>query len=526
MLLLLSPLLLTASEPLPFNLTYPTATKSSEVKSERYDKLEVYIKGEGYRSVYGETWEQEFEYPEFENDSDQQRLKDFMIKALDINASDISKEDIGHFFKADKEYWLKLSLSSTSYDYLLLRVDDYPEKVSFDANATPIYAPKFEKRHGKVPFESNSVIPLVKGYGIDGVTYRNYDEHTFYYNRSGHLHKGKFYEIDFTKITDDPNSDRYGIAHEYKDKLLALGATVLKDKDNEIIFKFEKEGALNIIKFSGGDSSFSITIIQEEPFKQSLVLTPDAIKTELDKTGKITLDGIYFDFNKATLKPESSKAILSTVALMQRYPDLVLSVHGHTDNRGTNTYNTKLSSERADSVMKAIIAEGIDASRLRSKGHGEDDPIASNDTDEGRAQNRRVELHKESGGDKKSIITIDFIKPIENSHITETKTYQNDTLGIQFTQPYSKEKHYEEFKGTHKHIGYDIIKDAQRDSTFSRKAIIKNYENVLELYNAKILGKQSNTLYFEIADRGDGKKIYGRIEAYTGSYSIRFLIEE
>lgn len=238
------------------------------------------------------------------------------------------------------------------------------------------------------------------------------------------------------------------------------------------------------------------------------------------------MDGIYFDFNKATLKTESDKAILSTAALMQTYSDLVLSVHGHTDAEGSDSYNLKLSAERAASVRDAIIAKGIESARLLSKGYGESEAIASNDTDEGRSENRRVELHKVSGGDKKSIITIDFIKPLENSVVMSRKSYQEDSLSIQHTKPYSTSNEHQEFKGHLEVIEYDIIKDGKADKSVSRKEIIKNYANVLELYNAELLGDKSNNLYFKIKDRGDGVSVYGRIEAYTASYTIKFLIQE
>ena len=75
-------------------------------------------------------------------------------------------------------------------------------------------------------------------------------------------------------------------------------------------------------------------------------------------------------------------------------------------------------------------------------------------------------------------------------------------------------------------IKYNIMKDGKQDNAFSRKAIIKNYENVLELYNAKIVGRYGDQLSFEIPDRGDGEPVYGRIDAYDGSYAVRFLIPD
>nr|WP_320012465.1 OmpA family protein [uncultured Desulfobulbus sp.] len=143
-------------------------------------------------------------------------------------------------------------------------------------------------------------------------------------------------------------------AHDYKTKLAEMGK-ILEDKDDSFVFRHDD----TVAKFSSYNTSFSLEIIQKEAFKQALILTPDAIKTKLDKSGKITLEGIYFDFDKATLKPASRKAILSVVALMQRYPDLILSINGYTDDKGSDGYNLKLSADRAAAVTAAIQAEGI-----------------------------------------------------------------------------------------------------------------------------------------------------------------------
>lgn len=513
--LFLFPFFLLASETLP-NFTYPNAIAKSEPKQEPYNKIVYWVKGKGYIKIYGTTYSQDFQHPKNIGVDYENLTESFFIKKLNIPDLEF-KDGITHFTKEGENYYIKLSTYANSYSYIYLHEMPCPDLMTLQVDG------KYNlTKSKKLTFAPHMLLPNVKGFEISSAKYFNYDEFTFYYAKKGHLHKGEFWNIEYSKTAKDSYNYRYMLAHDYKKKLLALGGEILDDEDNSFVFKLGD----SIGKFASYNSSFSIKMIQKESFKQALILTPDAIKTELDKTGKITLHGIYFDFNKANLKAESKKAILSTVALMERYPDLVLSVHGHTDNKGANTYNNKLSSDRAAAVMDAIVAQGIDTSRLQSKGHGEDDPIATNDTENGRALNRRVELHKESGGNKKSIITIEFIKPIKNSVASQTITYPNSSLGIQYTRAYFKEKTYKEYKGTQKKISYEIIKDNKKDMSFSRKAIVKNYENVLELYNAKILGEYSDTLYFEIPDRGDGKKIYGRIEAYTGSYTIRFLIKE
>jgi len=112
----------------------------------------------------------------------------------------------------------------------------------------------------------------------------------------------------------------------------------------------------------------------------------------------IVLENVYYDFNKATLKPESFPALDSLVSLLNFYPKMVIEVSAHTDSKGAAEYNLSLSDKRAKSVVDYLITKGIDAARLQSKGYGETAPVAPNttpegrDNPEGRAKNRRTEF--------------------------------------------------------------------------------------------------------------------------------------
>ncbi len=110
--------------------------------------------------------------------------------------------------------------------------------------------------------------------------------------------------------------------------------------------------------------------------------------------GKIIVNGIKFDVNKATLKPESMGPINRIYKLMVKNPELKFSVEGHTDSDGSDEFNLKLSKERAKTVMNKLIEMGIDKSRLKYTGFGESKPIDNNSTPEGKANNRRVEFVK------------------------------------------------------------------------------------------------------------------------------------
>jgi OOP family OmpA-OmpF porin len=106
---------------------------------------------------------------------------------------------------------------------------------------------------------------------------------------------------------------------------------------------------------------------------------------------ELILQGVKFATNSAELLPESMPILENAIATLKRYPEVNIEVAGHTDSRGSDAYNLQLSAQRAESVLKYLRDGGV-TNTLTSRGYGETDPIASNDTDDGRQQNRRVVL--------------------------------------------------------------------------------------------------------------------------------------
>lgn len=148
------------------------------------------------------------------------------------------------------------------------------------------------------------------------------------------------------------------------------------------------------IQLSGNTAGGSLQILQKEAFKQTItLLKSNEIKKQLDEKGKAVLH-INFDTDKASLKPEGTEAVKEITKVLQSDNNLKIAINGYTDNTGNADHNQQLSEARAETVKKEIIAVGIDAGRLTSKGFGQENPIADNGTEEGKAQNRRVELVK------------------------------------------------------------------------------------------------------------------------------------
>lgn len=139
-----------------------------------------------------------------------------------------------------------------------------------------------------------------------------------------------------------------------------------------------------------------LQIVEPKAREQKIVtLSADEIGADLANAGRVVLYGIYFDFDKAVIKPESQEQIDQMVTYLDGNPDVKVYVTGHTDNQGGLDYNLKLSGARAIALTKALAKAGVDAKRMTPKAVGPLAPLASNDEEEGRAKNRRVELVKQ-----------------------------------------------------------------------------------------------------------------------------------
>ncbi|MDT0557757.1 OmpA family protein [Ichthyenterobacterium sp. W332] len=121
----------------------------------------------------------------------------------------------------------------------------------------------------------------------------------------------------------------------------------------------------------------------------------ETLKKQLETDGKLIFYGIYFDFNKSNIRKESIPVVKEIADLLNANPDLVVSIDGHTDNLGTEHYNQKLSEQRAMSVIRMLEDQfWVEPGQLSYAGYGESRPIQTNDNEDGRAKNRRVEVTK------------------------------------------------------------------------------------------------------------------------------------
>ena len=118
--------------------------------------------------------------------------------------------------------------------------------------------------------------------------------------------------------------------------------------------------------------------------------TPEPLPPVSSK--RIVLRGVHFDFDKSDLRADSRPTLEETADTLKDNPGVHITVEGHTDAQGTEIYNERLSVRRAEAVFRYLVNRGVAPERMEVVGYGESKPVASNDTEEGRAQNRRVEL--------------------------------------------------------------------------------------------------------------------------------------
>lgn len=130
--------------------------------------------------------------------------------------------------------------------------------------------------------------------------------------------------------------------------------------------------------------------------KQAEEMKRDLAGAKIERVGegiKITFDsGLLFDYDKATLKPASKENLKNLAVILNKYEDTNILLEGHTDSDGSEEYNLQLSRSRANSVANYLESLNVNATRFTIMGYGESQPIASNETVEGKQQNRRVEV--------------------------------------------------------------------------------------------------------------------------------------
>jgi len=226
-----------------------------------------------------------------------------------------------------------------------------------------------------------------------------FDSHRFIGNDKKPVSvEGHKYFIEYRLNKGAAEPGELKIRRNIQDALKKIGGKVIFDDNFNrtstiVLQKGDKETWAEV---RSGNNFYRLTIVEKEVMKQEVVADAAAMGNDIDTTGHVSVYGIYFDTGKSEIKPESDAAISEIATLLKNNSTLNIYVVGHTDNVGSFDSNMKLSKDRANAVVKELNSRyGIAATRLKSYGVASLSPVASNDTEDGKAKNRRVELVKQ-----------------------------------------------------------------------------------------------------------------------------------
>jgi len=227
------------------------------------------------------------------------------------------------------------------------------------------------------------------GYAISNYKTREFEAYKLSTNPARTV-EGKYTRISYYLKNAREHPGETAIRRNYETAIQAVGGKVVPSVQNVAVFQATRNGAPVWAELTAGRGRYYVlTIIETKAMEQ--VITANAMAAAIDSAGFIALD-IRFATGKADILPESQPVIAQIATMLRERPQLLVGVEGHTDGTGTAAGNRVLSKARAESVVKAIAAAGIDRSRMSAAGHGQDKPVADNATEEGRARNRRVEI--------------------------------------------------------------------------------------------------------------------------------------
>lgn len=213
--------------------------------------------------------------------------------------------------------------------------------------------------------------------------------------------EGHYYQINYSLKENKQPVGGLQVTRNYANAVKNIGGKVVYEwydsGSGRVMLKVEKGGAEVWAQVEcNGSGYYRLDLVEKSLMNQDVVADANNMANTIKATGKVAVYGIYFDTGKSELKPESLNALVEISKLLNADPSLKLYVVGHTDNAGTFESNIKLSMARAAEVINALVTKhSVNAANLKPFGNGPCAPVATNDTVDGKALNRRVELVKQ-----------------------------------------------------------------------------------------------------------------------------------
>jgi outer membrane protein OmpA-like peptidoglycan-associated protein len=241
---------------------------------------------------------------------------------------------------------------------------------------------------------------------IDTYKEAQFDSFTFTITEAGKDKKqpveGHLYFFSYRRVNGASPTSALQVVRNYQNAVRAAGGQVLRETgdggDRGTTLRLMKNGSevwFDVHTVANGGVT-NLNIVEKQAMQQEITINAAALAGDITTTGHSAVYGIYFDTAKAEVKPESEAALTEIAKLLQQTPALKLFVVGHTDSVGAFAANMDLSKRRAQAVVVALTTKyGVAPARLVAQGCGSLAPVASNDSEDGRAKNRRVDLVKQ-----------------------------------------------------------------------------------------------------------------------------------
>lgn len=244
--------------------------------------------------------------------------------------------------------------------------------------------------------EDYPLLSRLEGFYIEGCKEEAFSSYKFTTEDGRKPVEGHYRRISYRLVEDTPDSSGLEMIRNYTNAVEAIGGEVMYEgrySGSMRVIAGDREVWIEVAPY--GNRAYRLDIVEKEAMTQQVVADAKALLADLDRAGHAVLHGIFFDTDKAVVKPESEAALAEIARLLTDNPEITAFIVGHTDMSGGLDHNIDLSKRRAVAVAEALVTgHGIAADRLTPRGVGPLAPVASNDDESGRALNRRVELVK------------------------------------------------------------------------------------------------------------------------------------
>lgn len=244
--------------------------------------------------------------------------------------------------------------------------------------------------------EDHPMLNRLDGFYIERCEEEPFGSYEFSTSEGRKRVEGHFISISYERVDGEPEMSGLEMIRNYTQAIQAIGGEVMYEGRYGAAMKVlvgDREIWIEVLPH--GSRAYRLDIIEQQAMTQQVVADAEALLADLDRVGHAVLNGIFFDTDRAVVKPQSQAALTEIASLLEANPEITAFIVGHTDMTGNLEHNLDLSNRRAAAVIDALVTDhGISRERLTPRGVGPLAPVASNDTEAGRALNRRVELIK------------------------------------------------------------------------------------------------------------------------------------